>query len=192
MVKQQILLIDHNDSFTYNLVHLFKETGLCNIEVVNFQKITLKQINTFDKIVLGPGPGLPQEYPHFNQILENFATTKNILGICLGHQAIGQFFEAKLIHLPQVLHGQKAQIHFNTTTAPLFKDIQNPFEAGLYHSWILDASTLPENLIPQARTTDNLLMAFSHKHYNIYGLQFHPESCMTPEGKKIIANWILI
>ncbi len=189
MNHPKILLIDHNDSFTYNLVHLFNETNRCKISVANYQELELMEIKNFDKIVFGPGPGLPQEYPHFNQILKDFAATKNILGICLGHQAIGQFFGAKLIHLPQVLHGQKVQIHFNSPT-PLFKDIQSPFEAGLYHSWVLDASTLPETLIPLAKTANNLLMAFSHKHYNVYGLQFHPESYMTPLGKKIIENWI--
>lgn len=190
--KQKILLIDHNDSFTYNLVHLFEETNLCNIEVVNFQKIIFKQINIYDKIVLGPGPGLPQEYPHFKQILKTFGTKKNILGICLGYQAIGQFFGAKLIHLPQVLHGQKISIHYQNINSSLFKDIKNPFEAGLYHSWVLETSTLPKIIIPIAQTSDNLLMAFRHREFKIYGLQFHPESYMTIEGKKIIENWILI
>ena len=189
MSHPEILLIDHNDSFTYNLVHLFNETKHCNISVINFQKLNIEDISNFDKIVLGPGPGLPEEYPHFNQVLEKFAATKSILGICLGHQAIGQFFGAKLIHLPQVLHGQKVHINHSENES-LFKNIKNPFNAGLYHSWVLDTSTLPECLISQAQTTDNLLMAFSHKHYNIYGLQFHPESYMTSAGKQIIENWI--
>jgi anthranilate synthase component 2 len=136
---------------------------------------------------LGPGPGLPEEYFHFKLILKNFATTKDILGICLGHQAIGQFFGARLIHLPHVLHGYQALIYFDTGIS-LFKNIKNPFPAGLYHSWALDISRKP--LICLAQTKEKHLMAFGHKHYNIYGLQFHPESYMTPEGKQIIENWI--
>ncbi len=189
MIKPRILLIDHNDSFTYNLVHLFNETGLCKTEVTNYQEIALEQINDFDKIVLGPGPGLPKEYPHFQEVIDKFKNTKSILGICLGHQAIGQYFGAKLLHLPQVLHGQKILVIYKENSE-LFHGIKNPFNAGLYHSWVLDGQNLPKWLIPLAFTGNNHLMAFRYRNLNITGLQFHPESYMTPEGKKMIENWI--
>ncbi len=186
---KQIVIIDHNDSFTYNLFHLFNETNHGNVTVITYNQLTLDDLNQFDKIVLGPGPGLAEEYPHFNEILNQYGSTKSLLGICLGHQAIGQFFGAKLIHLSQVLHGQKIKVYCQTDD-PLFSGIETPFDAGLYHSWVIDSNSLPTSLIQIAHTDYHLLMAFRHKAYAIYGLQFHPESYMTPAGKQIINNWL--
>ena len=188
---KQIVIIDHNDSFTYNLVHLFNETNKGNVAVITYNKLVLSGLNQFDKIVLGPGPGLAEEYPHFNEILDKYGSTKSLLGICLGHQAIGQYFDAKLTHLPQVLHGQKIKVYCQTDD-PIFSGIETPFDAGLYHSWVIDNNNLPASLIHIAHTDNNLLMAFRHKTHAIYGLQFHPESYMTPAGKQLISNWLML
>lgn len=187
MKHQKVLLIDHNDSFTFNLVHLFNEVGGCKIDVMYYSNITIETIQKFDKIVLGPGPGIPDEYPHFKIIFSKFIGKKPILGICLGHQAIVQHFGASLINLPKVLHGEKAKIEHQNH--PIFKNVPSPFFGGLYHSWAVDTKTLPTALHSIAHY-GKINMGIAHHRQAVYGLQFHPESYMTPYGKTIVTNWL--
>lgn len=183
-----ILVIDNYDSFTYNLVQaigLFKK----EIKVVRNDKITLKEIAALNPshIVISPGPCTPNESGISVDLIKNFAGKIPILGVCLGHQCIGQAFGGKVIRAPSPIHGKTSQIYHDKKT--IFKGIKNPFTATRYHSLIIERSTLPSSLEISAET-DGLIMGIRHKKYNVEGVQFHPESFLTSEGKKIIKNFI--
>lgn len=185
----KILLLDNYDSFTYNLYHLVREQGEIDIEVVRNDKITLEEVDAFDKIILSPGPGIPEEAGMLLPIIKKYAPTKKILGVCLGHQAIAETFGAKLENLKQVYHGIQSPIDI-VTPDPLFEGIGKEMLAGRYHSWIVNRDTLPACLEITALSKEGYIMGLRHKTYNVHGIQFHPESVLTPQGKTIIKNFL--
>ncbi len=182
-----IAIIDNYDSFTYNLVH-FIEQYSPDYEVFRNDKIKISELKKFNKIVISPGPGMPDEVPILKQIIKNFASAKPILGVCLGMQAIAEFYGSKLINLSQVLHGVKLQCDFEPDDS-LFNGVKAPLEVGHYHSWVVDNETLSSELKVIARDQNNIIMALKHVNYPLYGVQFHPESVLTPQGIKLIENW---
>lgn len=185
----KILLLDNYDSFTFNLVHIVKELGY-EIDVVRNDKMALEAVDAYDKILLSPGPGIPEEAGILLPLIERYAPTKSILGVCLGEQAIGQVFGAKLINLQEVYHGISSVIDV-VADEPLFKGMGNPFMGGRYHSWVVDPENLPECLeVTAIERESRQIMALRHKEYDVKGIQFHPESVLTPNGKTIIENWL--
>ncbi|MCC8134777.1 MAG: aminodeoxychorismate/anthranilate synthase component II [Tannerellaceae bacterium] len=185
----KILLFDNYDSFTYNLLHILKELGT-DVEVYRNDKINLEEVNRFDKIVLSPGPGIPEEAGILLPLIKRYAPTKSILGVCLGEQAIGQAFGAKLLNLAEVHHGVCSDIRVISKDR-LFNDLGLTFRAGRYHSWVVSKEEFPDSLeIIAEDIEDGQIMAIRHKEYDVRGIQFHPESVLTPQGKKIIENWL--
>ncbi len=182
-----ILIIDNYDSFTYNLYQAIA-TEYANVKVVYNDQITLEEIENLNPkgIFITPGPGRPESAGICTEVIRKFGPKVPILGICLGHQAIGISFGADVCQSPQIMHGKKSLIFHNRTG--LFQNMPLPFEAGRYHSLIVDQ--LPDDLIVDAQTPDGIVMAVHHRKYPIYGLQFHPESVLTPEGKRIIQNFL--
>lgn len=185
----KIIVIDNYDSFTYNLVHYLKDLG-CDVTVFRNDEFVIEEIDPFDKIVLSPGPGIPDEAGLLKEVIKKYAHTKPVLGICLGHQAIGEVFGASLINLEKVYHGvaTKIKIIENDT---LFNDIPSEIEVGRYHSWVIDKNTIPNDLIVTSIDENNQIMSLKHKELNIKSVQFHPESILTPFGKRILYNWLL-
>ncbi len=183
----KVLIIDNYDSFTFNLVHLV-ECFTSDFEVWRNDEIDFERVSEFDKIILSPGPGLPAEAGQMPAFIERFAPLKPILGVCLGCQALGEYFGAELYNLDQVQHGVKTLVEIVDSTG-LYKNIGPSLEVGRYHSWALKlpAST---GLIPTAYDKKNVLMSFRHSTLPIYGIQYHPESIMTPMGRDLIKNWI--
>ncbi len=185
----KIIVIDNYDSFTYNIAHYVEQYAL-ECTVVKIDKINIEYINNYDKIILSPGPGLPNERPIQNQIIEKFYRQKPILGICLGHQALAEFFGANLFNMKEVHHGltKKTEI---IETDYLWENIPSEFKTGRYHSWAIEKDTLPKTLEIIAKDTQNgTIMSFKHKHLDIRGIQFHPESILTEHGLEIIKNWV--
>lgn len=185
---KKILLIDNYDSFTYNLVHLIKSLGF-EADVRRNDEITLAEIEGYDKILLSPGPGIPSEAGLLLDIVKQFGATKSILGVCLGHQAIGEVFGAELINLSEVHHGVASEIHV-TKEEMLFRGLGGSFEAGRYHSWAVSPIGFPECLEVTALDDSGEIMALRHRKYDVRGVQFHPESVLTPEGATIMKNWL--
>ncbi|MBE9488151.1 MAG: aminodeoxychorismate/anthranilate synthase component II [Bacteroidetes bacterium] len=184
----KILLLDNYDSFTYNLLHIIKETD-AEVDVIRNDKISLDEIAKYDKIILSPGGGIPSEAGILLDLIKQYASTKSILGICLGEQAIAETFGGKLINLDEVIHGIQTPIKIINKDY-IFEGLPNIFEAGRYHSWIVDKNYLPNCLEITATDNNGDIMAIKHKKYDIRGVQFHPESILTPLGKKIIINFI--
>lgn len=182
-----IAIIDNYDSFTYNLVHYIEQFST-ECKVFRNDKVKLSDLDQFSKIVISPGPGMPDEVPVLNQIIKAYASTKPILGVCLGMQAIAEFYGSKLLNLSNVLHGVKTSCVFDADES-LFKGVKSPLEVGHYHSWIVDNESLPPELKVIARDQDNNIMAIKHVKYPLYGVQFHPESVLTPKGIDLIENW---
>lgn len=185
----KILVIDNYDSFTYNLVHLLQELKQ-DYEVVRNDKFELDYVEQFDKILLSPGPGLPQEAGLLMEVIQRYAETKSILGICLGQQAIAERFGGKLYNLPKPLHGVSTPISIIDKSEKLFQNYPSDSKVGRYHSWAVDPDSLPECLQVTAVDDNNVILAVSHKNLNVKGLQFHPESILTDNGKLLIANWL--
>ncbi len=187
MIK--IVLIDNNDSFTFNIVELLRKFYNCKISVINSGGLNINQLKKFDKIIISPGPGLPEEFPILKEILKNYYKEKPMLGICLGHEAIGQYFGAKLRLLKSVVHGQPRQmkIVFDST---LYKNIPKKFSVGLYHSWVLKKENFPSELLISGLSQDGNIMSIQHKQYKLFGVQFHPESIISEYGKEIFENFI--
>jgi anthranilate synthase component II len=186
----KILLLDNYDSFTYNLYHLLHDCGESEIIVRRNNEITLDEVNVFDKILLSPGPGLPNGAGLMPEIIKQFAKEKNILGVCLGLQAITESFGGSLLNLKNVFHGVATNIYVKNGGDKLFLNVPGVFPAGRYHSWVADSATLPSCLEITAIDNENQIMAIKHRELNIYGVQFHPESVLTPCGKTIIQNWL--
>ena len=187
----KILLFDNYDSFTYNLLHILKELG-ADVEVFGNDKITLDEVDRFDKIVLSPGPGIPEEAGILLPLIRRYAPTKSILGVCLGEQAIGEAFGAKLINLTEVHHGVCSDVRV-VANDPLFNGLDRTLRVGRYHSWVVSKEDLPDCLeITAEDTEEGQIMGLRHKEYNVRGIQFHPESVLTPQGKEIIKNWLSI
>ncbi len=185
----KILLFDNYDSFTYNLLHILKELG-ADVEVHRNDRISLEEVARFDKILLSPGPGIPDEAGILLPLIRLYAPTKSILGVCLGEQAIGEAFGAKLVNLAEVHHGECSDIRV-TAGDPLFAGLEGGFRAGRYHSWVVSREGFPDCLeITAEDMEERQVMALRHRVYDVRGIQFHPESVLTPKGKTIIENWL--
>jgi len=184
----QILLIDNYDSFTYNLVHYLEELG-AQVTVRRNDKLSLEDVAVFSHIVLSPGPGIPDEAGLLKEIIATYAATKKILGVCLGQQAIAEVFGGRLENLSEVYHGIASPIIIIDPQATLFKDLPTEVVVGRYHSWVV-SEALPESLKVTARDHKGQIMAIEHKEYPVHAVQFHPESILTPSGKKMLANWL--
>ena len=185
----KVLVLDNYDSFTYNLVYIVRQLGYGpDMNVFRNDKISLEEVDQYDKILLSPGPGLPSEAGIMPELLRKYSPTKTILGVCLGHQAIGEAFGGDLINLAEVLHGVASQVTVKNDL--LFEQIPDTFSIGRYHSWVIDESTLSPDLEVIARTPDQQIMAVRHKKFNVRGVQFHPESILTENGVKIMKNWL--
>lgn len=185
----KILIFDNYDSFTYNIVHALRELGV-EPTVVRNDQINLDEVESFDKIIISPGPGIPEEAGLLMPLLKRYAGKKPILGVCLGHQAIGQNFGANLLNLPEVYHGISTPVNVIRKDY-LFEGLPEKFNVGRYHSWVVDNQGFPEEELEVTATDDQgMIMAMRHKKYDIRGVQFHPESVLTPDGLKIIKNWL--
>lgn len=184
----KIVMIDNYDSFTYNLVHLVKELG-ADITVFRNDQFKLEDLEEFDKIMLSPGPGIPEEAGLLLPVIRTYAGKKPILGICLGEQAIGEVFGGTLVNLSDVFHGVQTPCHLKGGDY-IFDTLSDDIMVGRYHSWVVDAASLPECLEITATSDEGQVMALRHKEFDIRGIQFHPESVLTPKGKEMISNWI--
>ncbi len=185
-----IILIDNYDSFSYNLYQLIGKFEH-NLKVVRNDEVTIRDIENLnpEAVIISPGPGKPSKAGICEEVIKYFAWEKPILGICLGHQAICEAFGGEIIYAPKIMHGKTSEININTDCT-LFKNLPNRIEVARYHSLIADASNMPKELLTIGKTDDNIIMAIKHKDYKIYGLQFHPESVLTPDGEKIAENFI--
>jgi anthranilate synthase component 2 len=224
MNKMKILVFDNYDSFTYNLVHLVEKILHQKVDVYRNDQIPLEEVKAYDKIILSPGPGIPEEAGLLLPLIKEYAASKSILGVCLGHQAIGQAFGGKLVNLSTVYHGVatpvqiinrqsavgkretgngkrktadvKAQtavvdeITASSRTNSLFEGMPDEFEVGRYHSWVISEEGFPAELEITARDANNFIMALQHIRYDVQGVQFHPESVLTPRGEDIMRNWL--
>ncbi len=182
-----VLVIDNYDSFTYNLVHYLEDLG-CSVTVRRNDRLTLEEVDAFDKIVLSPGPGIPDEAGLLKEIIAKYAPTKSILGVCLGQQAIGEVFGGTLINLDEVHHGVATQIRI-TKEDVIFAGLSKEIEVGRYHSWVVNPD-LPAVLEATSVDENGQVMSLRHREYDVCAVQFHPESVLTPDGKKILENWI--
>lgn len=188
----KILVLDNYDSFVYNLVHLIYELGFEEkTEVHRNDKISLEEVEQFDKILLSPGPGLPKDAGIMPELIQKYAATKSILGVCLGHQAIAEAFGAELINLPKVLHGVSSNTTLQVTDDSFFSEIPESFQICHYHSWSVKPGTLKSPLELTALDDEGNIMALRHQEYSIRGVQFHPESILTENGKEMMLNWLL-
>jgi anthranilate synthase component 2 len=192
MKNKKILVIDNYDSFTYNLVHYIEKITGVRPDVFRNDKISLDNVGLYDKIILSPGPGVPSEAGIILDIIRKYAPTHSILGVCLGHQAIGEAFGGKLVNLNKVYHGIASKITVLEDNNPLFEGIPHEFLAGRYHSWVVANEELPECLTITAKDESGLIMGLKHKKYDVEGIQFHPESVLTENGYKMMENWTLI
>ena len=193
----KILVFDNYDSFTYNLVHLIEKILHIQVEVHRNDQITLDEVEAYDKIILSPGPGIPEEAGLLLPLIKRFAATKSILGVCLGHQAIGEAFGAKLVNLDQVFHGIATPIQltkelYTTQQGNIFNMFPVSFEVGRYHSWVVDKKGLPDCLEITAEDENGFIMAMKHKTFDVTGVQFHPESILTPSGEQLMRNWLKV
>ncbi len=185
---KKVLVIDNYDSFTYNLVHYLEDLN-CDVTVVRNDKLDLEDVKPFDKIVLSPGPGIPDEAGLLKPIIEMYAPTKSILGVCLGLQAIGEVFGGELINLEEVYHGVATNVTISVDDESLFNGLDKNIEVGRYHSWVVDVD-LPDSLEATSFDENGQIMSLRHREFDVKGVQYHPESVLTPDGKKILENWI--
>ncbi len=186
---KKILVIDNYDSFTYNLVHYLEDLN-CDVTVKRNDKLTLEEVAPFEKIVLSPGPGIPDEAGLLKEIIAKYAATKSILGVCLGQQAIGEVFGGHLINLDEVYHGVATEVTLTVDDEVMFEGLKKTIDVGRYHSWVVDEETLPETLEVTSYDENGQIMSLRHKEYDVKGVQFHPESVLTPDGKKMLENWV--
>lgn len=187
---KKILIIDNYDSFTYNLVETFRQTKLCWVEVYKNDMFPIDYHDDFDGMVLSPGPDLPENAGRLTDITRQWMFRKPVLGICLGHQAIIEIWGGKLKKSEQVAHGISSSCIICDESERVFHEIPSPFKAGRYHSWMADEMQIPSDLKVTSRLKDGTIMSVRHHHLNIRGIQFHPESIMTPFGKKMLENWL--
>jgi len=189
-MENKILIIDNYDSFTYNLVHLVNEIGL-QCEVWRNDQFAIGDVDAYDQIILSPGPGIPSEAGLLLEVIEKYAPTKSIFGVCLGQQAIAEVFGGKLYNLSQPMHGIATPIKVIDEQERLFKGLPQSFKVGRYHSWVVDEKSIPDVLTVTAiDEADNSAMALSHKQFDVRGVQFHPESILTEYGRELMANWL--
>ena len=183
-----VVIIDNYDSFTYNLAHLVKELGVA-VDVLRNDQFSIEELEQYDKIILSPGPGVPEEAGLLLDVIRTYAGKKPILGVCLGEQAIGQAFGGKLVNLSTVFHGVQTIIRL-TEPDYIFRGLPEEIAVGRYHSWVVDTENFPETLAITAVSPEGQIMALKHREYDVRGIQFHPESVLTPDGKQIMANWL--
>ncbi len=189
MDKNTVLVIDNYDSFTYNLVHLINELGFEAVVWRN-DKFKLEDISAYNKILLSPGPGIPEEAGLLLDVIKTYASTKSIMGVCLGQQAIAEAFGGSLLNLGRPMHGIATPITVLDKTELIFKDCPDLIEVGRYHSWVVNPVDLPSSLKSTAVDGDGQIMAIRHEKYDVCGVQFHPESVLTPSGKQMMKNWL--
>jgi anthranilate synthase component 2 len=190
----KILVFDNYDSFTYNLVHLVEKITHGKVEVFRNDELPMEKVKEYDKIILSPGPGIPSEAGMLLPLIKEYAASKCILGVCLGHQAIGEAFGGTLTNLSTVYHGVATPIEVRSeklkVKSLLFEGLNDTIMVGRYHSWVVDEKEFPDVLEITARDANNYIMALQHKTFDVQGVQFHPESVLTPDGEKIISNWL--
>ncbi len=190
----KLLVFDNYDSFTYNLVHLVEKLIHVKVDVYRNDQIPLEKVKDYDKIILSPGPGIPVEAGLLLPLIKEYAATKSILGVCLGHQAIGEAFGGQLINLSTVYHGVATPVKvLNDGAKPksyLFNGLPQEIEVGRYHSWVVSKDGFPAELEITAEDESGMIMGLQHKSYDVQGVQFHPESVLTPKGEAIIKNWL--
>ncbi len=186
---KKVLVIDNYDSFVYNLVHYLEELD-CIVDVKRNDQFHIDDCEVYSKILLSPGPGIPDEAGLLKEVIKKYAPTKSILGVCLGQQAIGEVFGGTLINLDQVFHGVATQINITKDDTVLFKGLDQQIDVGRYHSWVVGNERFPENLEITAIDSNGQIMGLRHRVYDVRGVQFHPESVLTPDGKMMIKNWI--
>ena len=186
----KIVIIDNYDSFTYNLSHLVKELG-AEVTVVRNDQFELPDLEQYSKIILSPGPGIPSEAGLLLDVIRTYAGKKPILGVCLGHQAIGEVFGAKLENLSDVFHGVATPCHI-VADDPIFSGLERDITIGRYHSWVVSRESLPDCLEITAVSDEGQIMALRHRELNVRGIQFHPESVLTPDGRKMLQNWMFL
>lgn len=187
-MMEKVLVIDNYDSFTYNLVHYLEDLN-CEVTVKRNDQLSLEEVAPFDNILLSPGPGIPDEAGLLKTIVSAYAPTKKILGVCLGQQAIGEVFGGKLVNLDEVYHGVATEVSICVEDESLFKNMPKTIEVGRYHSWAVHAD-LPDELEATSFDNNGQVMSLRHKVYNVKGVQYHPESVLTPNGKQILENWL--
>jgi len=185
---KKVLVIDNYDSFTYNLVHYLQDLG-CEVDVKRNDKLQLEDVEPYDKILLSPGPGIPNEAGLLKEIIAAYAETKSILGVCLGQQAIAEVFGGSIVNLDTVYHGVATKVQLTDVKDPLFTGLEDSFEVGRYHSWVVDTK-LPDVLEVTSYDNNGQIMSLKHKTLDVKGVQYHPESVLTPVGKQILDNWI--
>jgi anthranilate synthase component II len=188
----KILVFDNYDSFTYNLVHLVEKITHQKVDVFRNDQVTLEQVKAYDKIILSPGPGIPEEAGLLLPLIKEYASSKSILGVCLGHQAIGEAFGGALVNLDKVYHGIATPIHITSIPSKILNGLGDTIEVGRYHSWIVSDKDLPEELEITAVDDNGFIMGLQHKTFDVQGVQFHPESVLTPQGEKIMRNWLKV
>jgi anthranilate synthase component 2 len=186
----KILVYDNYDSFTYNLVHLVEHIMKQKVDVFRNDKLPMENVAVYDKIILSPGPGIPSEAGQLLELIGLYAPKKSILGVCLGHQAIGESFGGKLTNLSKVYHGVATPIEI-VRSEGVFSGLPSTIEVGRYHSWVVSDEGLPADLDVTARDEQGLIMAMRHKKFDVTGVQFHPESVLTPDGEKMMRNWLM-
>ena len=190
----KILVFDNYDSFTYNLVHLVEKITHEKVDVHRNDQIPMEKVKEYDKIILSPGPGIPEEAGLLLSLIKEYASSKSILGVCLGHQAIGQAFGGQLINLSSVFHGVATKIEVRSresgVSSPLFDGLPNELEVGRYHSWVVSKENFPDTLEITAEDESGMIMGLQHKTFDVQGVQFHPESVLTPMGEQIMRNWL--
>lgn len=192
----RILVFDNYDSFTYNLVHLVEKITRVKVEVWRNDQIPLEKVKDYDKIILSPGPGIPVEAGLLLPLIKEYASTKSILGVCLGHQAIGEAFGGTLVNLTEVYHGVQTGIDIKSqhskVKSPLFNNLPERLEVGRYHSWVVSDQNFPDELEITAVDDKGYIMGLQHRTFDVQGVQFHPESVLTPDGEKILTNWLAL
>ena len=188
-MNKKIVVIDNYDSFVYNLVHYLEELD-CHVTVLRNDQFHIDDLESYDKILLSPGPGIPDEAGLLKEVIKQYAPSKPILGVCLGQQAIGEAFGGSLANLEQVFHGIATKINIIEEDTILFKGLSSSIEVGRYHSWVVAQDDFPASLEVTARDENGQIMALRHREYDVRGVQFHPESVLTPQGKEMIKNWV--
>lgn len=184
------LVLDNYDSFTYNLVHLLRDIGVQQMDVIRNDKLTLQDVEQYDQILLSPGPGIPEEAGIMPELIQMYAASKRILGVCLGHQGIAEAFGGELFNMKHVIHGKHTPVHLHHEGERLFDGLPATIQGGRYHSWLVKRETLPDALRVTAEDDEGNIMALTHVQYDVKGIQFHPESVLTPEGRSLLENWL--
>jgi len=190
MKSKKVIIIDNYDSFTYNLLHIVEELLGEEVKVVRNDEFEMSDLDQYERIILSPGPGLPDEAGQLKEVITTYGDSKKIFGVCLGLQAIGEVYGASLRNLDSVLHGQRTLMYKTENTSPIFEAIPDSFFAGRYHSWVIDKESDISSLVITSVDSEGEIMAAHHKTHQVYGVQFHPESIMTDEGKQMLKNFL--